>query len=215
MALVLDPETGIETGGQSAAYDYSPVLEVNSAWCDPEGEIAVTRSYWAAAAGSAVPLAQATVTAIQAAINQIGTALQAMSAAQLKTITGGVRAYVGLEKPSEPAAGTAADDSEDKAYIEYRTALNKKVALQVPMPLVANFKTDGETLDPASTTVNAYSTLAIGGATVAVPAVAGGNLLLVQTDSLGNPIQTYNKGYARRTKMRRKLRAGISTEIGG
>jgi hypothetical protein len=208
-------ETGISTGpGAIGTWTAAPVLEVTVEFTDEEGERAITRSWWAAAASTVITLAQAPVSALQGAGQAIAAALQGLSAAQVTTVAVATRSYNSLLKPSAETAGP--NNIEDKAFIEYASNVGGLIKMNVPTPLEAIFASDEETINPSSTGMAAYSTLAIAGTTqvVTVPG-ASGNLVLVQTDKNGVPINAYIKGYYRRDKTRRKVRQGISTEIGG
>ena len=113
---------------------------------------------------------------------------------QLKDCTAIIRSYTSFTPPAMAVYG----DSEDKAYLYFRSAsTGNPYSIQVPGPLAADFASDNETVAPAATGIAALITwVSTNGASKA-----------------GDTDLQFILGYRRRSKSR-KERPGYSTAQG-
>lgn len=198
-------ETGVEAALQVPTGVIAPTIKVTMTFVDPEGEVSSSTIYVVANnAGTH------TVADLTAALLTLVQQYAAMSAGQLTSWRWAIWCPTTSLKPPEPAAGTAYDNIEDKLFLNYNSTLNTLTKMNVPMPLTANFLADGETADPGSAALNLFSTSYLTGVQIG----AGPDKVLGSTET-GVLMSDYIKGYFRRAKTRRRLRQGISTEIGG
>lgn len=170
-----------------------PVQEYRAVFTDAEGERTTCVAY--TPANSDQTMGDAVL-----ALGVWADAMQACSQAQLTEATVTQRFYQTFVKPASGAPGTY-DSIEDKAMLEFISESTGQLYLtQIPGPISADFMADEETVDPAATHIAA---------------------LIAELSANESPKSgvakdlVYVKGYRRRAKTRRKLRQGISTEIGG
>lgn len=207
----MSAETGISTGPNVGEPTPTNLIEVVATWMDPEGEVSITKTYWVETGELNVD--NLTLNTLGTLVGNIVSVMQPLSNSQLVEVFFGTRIAYSFLKPPEPGSGS--DDIEDKAFIQYTTNLGGLVKMNLPTPVAEIFMADGETVDPTDGLLLAYSTLAIPGSTISQGAVTAASAVLKQCDVHGNPIAAYVKGFKRRAKTRRRLRQGISTEIGG
>jgi hypothetical protein len=189
------------------------VIEIATTFTDPEGERALTRSFWVTDPGSSIAYGDTTISSLYSHGEAVAAAIQAMSQSQLTEVAVTIRAYNSLVKPAEPSSGLS--NIEDKAFLELAALNGSLTKMNVPTPAPSVFLTDGETVNPSGTGVAAYMSLAITGDTVAQIAVSAASQVFKQASPAGVLVASYIKGYYRRAKTRKRLRQGISTEIGG
>lgn len=198
----MSSETGVEAAVQQPVANIAPTIKVTMTFIDPEGEVSTSTLYLVAQNASTHTIGDINAAALTAVQDYA-----AMSTAQLQRWSWTVWNPVTSLKPPEPAGGL--DNIEDKAFLVYNSALNTQTKMNVPQPGPV-FLADGETVDPSNAAVNTFSTTYLTGVTIG----AGPDKLLGATET-GTLMSDYIKGYFRRAKTRRRLRQGISTEIGG
>jgi hypothetical protein len=206
-------ETGVDGGAPSFNSTFAyPFLKVAVQFQDPEGERSTT-TFLVGDQGGTESIGSWSVNTLQAIANVIGSNFQLVTNCQVLGVSVAVVVVGPQLRPMEPTSGL--DDIEDKALLIYQTNIGTPIKFQIPAP-VAMFLSDGETVDPSESLVSEFSTAVIDAAAFVVqPADAGGDAKWAICDKAGNYAAFYDSGQLRRAKTRRKLRAGIATEIGG
>lgn len=204
--------TGIDATSPSAATQTPQgPLTITIEFTDPEG-LRGTCKLYANIVGSAGG-GNVTVGTLDNMAGTLAVAFQSMTNCQVYAISITRRTYYGILKP--PFVASAPTNIEDKVYLEVLNAFGGKGTVQIPAPVSTVFLSDEETVNPASTAVAALMAALITGTLVSQATVTSGNATLIWSDKSGNIMTAYDKGYYRRAKSRRRLRTGISTEIGG
>lgn len=153
-----------------------PVAKQNYTFRDAKGNTARFSFY----------VSGATATLQATAAGNVSSALTPLTNAHLQAGSG-----PDTRPPSEVVYGTNAEYAsvEDKAMFVFQTAAGATHRYQVPAPIAAIFKTDGETIDATNTAVIAFVSAMIANA----------------TDANGNAIAFGANGTRLRRKIRRRL----------
>lgn len=198
--------TGINASVVAPTANPRQGVKVSVNCLDPEGEVAVSE-FWLTS--TTTTIANQKYGDINSAVLHFVGLFADLGAFQVQNWSWAVVNDVDYGKPPEPAE--ALGNIEDKMFVVNRSTAGGHTQMSVPMPELANFLSDGETVDPSSAAVLAWETAAVDGWADGQSAPV---TWAVET-ATGETLQCYVKGYLRRSRTRRRLRQGISTEIGG